>query len=127
MTDETKQIIDVMKELFSTLNDKIDTSYQKLDQKIGISNQELNDKIDTSYHELKNEIKDVKNRIAKIETTLENETNKNIQLLSEGYLPLAEDVRQLKDDMEVVKFDIDIVKKVVTTHSTDINQLKKAK
>lgn len=116
MTDETKQIIDMMKELFSTLNDKIDTSYH-----------ELNDKIDTSYHELKNEIKDVKNRIAKIETTLENETNKNIQLLSEGYLPLAEDVRQLKDDMEVVKFDIDIVKKVVTTHSTDINQLKKAK
>lgn len=94
MTDETKEIISVIKDMYNTFTERFD----KIDEKI-----------------------------TKIETTLENETNKNIKLLSEGYLPMAEDVHQLKDDMEVVKFDVDIVKKVVTTHSTQINQLKKAK
>ena len=94
MTDETKEIIGVIKDMYNTFTERFD----KIDEKI-----------------------------TKIETTLENETNKNIKLLSEGYLPMAEDVHQLKDDVEVVKFDVDIVKKVVTTHSTQINQLKKAK
>ena len=74
-----------------------------------------------------NEIKDVKKRVVNIETTLENETNKNIQLLAEGYKPLTDSVNQIKEDVDIVKFDVDIVKKVVTTHSTELNQLKKAR
>ncbi len=105
MTDETKQVIDMMQELFSALNEKIDNSNR----------------------DLKDDIKDIKQRVIKIETSLENETNKNIQLLAEGFTPMAEDIHQLKDDMEVVKFDVDIVKKVVTTHSTELNQLRKVK
>lgn len=101
MTDETKEVLDVVKDMFLDLKKDIN----RIESTLG----------------------SVDNRVTKIESTLENETNKNIKLLSEGYLPMAEDVHQLKDDMEVVKFDVDIVKKVVTTHSTHINQLKKAK
>ena len=105
MSDELKQVIDIMNSFFKTLNEKIDTSNQ----------------------ELMNEIKDVKKRVVNIETTLENETNKNIQLLAEGYKPLTDSVNQIKEDVDIVKFDVDIVKKVVTTHSTELNQLKKAR
>ena len=62
--------------------------------------------------------------------SLENETNKKIQLLAEGFqvVPeLSEKVDTLSKDMEVVKFDVDIVKKVVTTHSTELNKFGVAK
>ena len=56
MTDETKQVLEVVKEMFEALNAKID----------GLGTE-------------------MKTRMAKIETTLENDTNKRIQLLAEGY------------------------------------------
>ena len=112
MSDELKQVIDMMNSLFSTLNEKIDSSNSALN----LSNQKM-----------MNEIKDIKKRVVNIETTLENETNKNIQLLAEGYKPLTDSVNQIKEDVDIVKFDVDIVKKVVTTHSTELNQLKKAR
>lgn len=101
MTEEGKEIINAMKEMFGTLNNKIDV--------IG------------------NDVSELKQRVTKIETTLENETNRNIRLLAEGLTPLPDKVNRLSDDMEVVKFDVDIVKKVVTTHSSQIDKLRQAK
>lgn len=101
MTEEGKEIINAMKEMFSSLNSKIDV--------IG------------------NDVSELKQRVTKIETTLENETNRNIRLLAEGLTPLPDKVNSLSDDMEVVKFDVDIVKKVVTTHSSQIDKLRQAK
>ena len=69
-------------------------------------------------------------KITKIETTLENETNKKIQLLGEGFQSVTEmsdTVQSLSEDVEIIKFDVDIVKKVVTTHSTELNKLGRAK
>lgn len=101
MTEETKEIIGAVQEMFL---------------------------------ELKGEIVEVKERLTNVEQlatktalTLENETNKKIQLLSEGYLPLAKKVDALAEDMEIVKFDVDIIKKVVTTHSKELDRLGKAK
>ena len=68
--------------------------------------------------------------VSNMKVSLENETNKKIQLLAEGFqtVPeLSEKVDSLSKDMEVVKFDVDIVKKVVTTHSTELNKLGVAK
>ena len=65
-----------------------------------------------------------------IKVTLENETNKKLQMLAEGFqsVPeLSEEVHSLSKDMEIVKFDVDIVKKVVTTHSTELNKLGRAR
>ena len=57
MTDETKQVLEVVKEMFEALNAKIDG--------------------------LGTETKEIKTHVAKIETTLENDTNKKIQLLAD--------------------------------------------
>ena len=73
------------------------------------------------------ELTEVKQLAAKTAMTLENETNKNVQLLAEGYLPLTEKVNALAEDMDIVKFNVDIIKKVVTTHSKELDRLGKAR
>ena len=118
MADDTKTI-EFMKEMFSDLYSKMDEENSLLHKRIDC----IENKVDKSIEELV----DIKKRVIKTETILENETNKNIKLLSEVYPPMTEDIHQLKDDFEVVKFDVDVVKKVVTTHSTELNKLKKAK
>lgn len=104
MNSETKEILESMEVLFNGLNKRFDLVDDKFDE--------------------------MNKRITKIETILENETNKKIQLLAEGFqsVPeISEKVDSLSEDMEVVKFDVDIVKKVVTTHSTELNKLGIAK
>lgn len=107
MTDEA--IIEMMKQL---LDSKLDT---------------LREDVNSRFDAIQQELAEVKIQTTKTATILENETNKNVQLLAEGYNPLANDVNQIKDDLEVVKFDVDVIKKVVTTHSSELNKLKKAK
>ncbi len=116
MTDETKQVFDAVKDMFEMLNTKIDNMNHELNTKMDNMNDELNSKID-----------DLNSRLIRVETTLKNETNKNIKQLAEGYLPLAEKVGSLSENMDVVKFDVDIIKKVVTTHSRELDKLGKAR
>lgn len=108
MTEETREIIGAVQEMFLELNNKVDTMGQ--------------------------ELAEVKQLATKTTMTLENETNKNIQLLAEGYQHLAEktdalseQVADLTEDMQTVKSDVDIIKKVVTTHSKELDRLGKAR
>ncbi|MCI8705070.1 MAG: hypothetical protein HFE60_12580 [Anaerotignum sp.] len=105
MTDETKEIIGAVQEMFLDMK-------QEMKQEIG---------------EIRLELAEVKQLATKTAMTLENETNKNVQLLAEGYLPLTEKVDTLTKDMEIVKFNVDIIKKVVTTHSKELDRLGKAR
>lgn len=95
MTDETREILEAVKQMYSALDSKIDSKFDIIDE-----------------------------RLSKIETVQENITNKNINLLVED--PITEKLNTLSEDMEVVKFDVDVVKKVVTTYSTELKQLRKA-
>ena len=104
MTDETRQVLEVVKEMFEALNAKIDG--------------------------LGTETKEIKTHVAKIETTLENDTNKKIQLLAEGYQSVGgipEKMERLSEEVEAIKSDVDIIKKVVTTHSAELDKLGKAR
>ena len=105
MTDETKEIIGAVQEMFLDMK-------QEMKQEIG---------------EIRLELAEVKQLATKTAMTLENETNKNVQLLAEGYLPLTEKVDTLTEDMEIVKFNVDIIKKVVTNHSKELDRLGKAR
>lgn len=119
MTEETKQVIDMMKEMFSALNEKIDSGLAEVQNHVSSTENKLVAQMDTIASEVSN-----------MKVTLENDTNKKIQLLAEGFqsVPeISEKVDSLSEDMEVVKFDVDIVKKVVTTHSTELNKLGVAK
>ena len=124
MTEETKQVIDMVKEMFSTLNEKIDSSQNES----GLA--DLQSHISDVENNLSVQMDTVASDVSNMKVSLENETNKKIQLLAEGFqtVPeLSEKVDSLSKDMEVVKFDVDIVKKVVTTHSTELNKLGMAK
>lgn len=105
MTDETKEIIGAVQEMFLDMK-------QEMKQEIG---------------EIRLELAEVKQLATKTAMTLENVTNKNVQLLADGYLPLTEKVDTLTEDMEIVKFNVDIIKKVVTTHSKELDRLGKAR
>lgn len=96
MTEESKEIINVMKEMFSEM--------------------------DKRFTGLENEIKAINMKI-------ENETNKNIQILVDGHLQNTEKLQKLDtmaEDIEVLKFDVDVIKAVVTTHSSKLQAMKKA-
>lgn len=108
MTDETREIIGAVQEMFLDMKQEIKGVNKRLDN-------------------VEQELSDVKQLATKTAMTLENETNKKIQLFAEGYLPLTEKVDALSEDMEVVKFDVDIIKKVVTTHSKELDRLGKAR
>ena len=81
MTDETKQVLEVVKEMFEALNAKID----------GLGTE-------------------MKTRMAKIETTLENDTNKRIQLLAEGY----QSVGAIPEKMEQLSEEVGAIRRVRT-------------
>ena len=104
MNDDSREIIEVMKDLFDTLN--------------------------RSNQEIKAELNEVKKRVIKIETTQENEVRKNIGLLADGYSLVSEQLSELvdvPDQLTDIKADISLIKKAVASHSAELNRLPKAK
>ena len=92
--------------------------------------EQMETKMNSMDNEFSSQLKGLTADVSKIKVTRENETNKKVQLLAEGFqsVPeLSEKVDSLSNDVEIVKFDVDIIKKVVTTHSTELNKLGLAK
>ena len=86
----------------------------------------MDSRMDNMQNDFSSRLDGISADVSKVKVTLENEVNKKIQLLAEGFQPIpgiSEKVDSLSEDMEIVKFDVDIVKKVVTTHSTELNKL----
>lgn len=113
--------------------DRLETQTQNTDAKIDrleAQTRGTDARIDSLENDFSSKLNRISSDVSKVKVTLENETNKKIQLLAEGFqsVPeISEKVDSLSEDMEVVKFDVDIVKKVVTTHSTELNKLGIAK
>jgi chromosome segregation ATPase len=126
MTDENKEVISVVKDLFAEL--KNDISNVKEELKNDISN--VKEELKNDINKLEDRIAKIEDRVIKIETTQENVTNKNIQLLAEGFennIKKLERLENVPEKIENMQSDIDIIKKVVTSHSVEINKLAKAK
>lgn len=106
MNEETKEVLSVMKDLFQNMQSEINQKFSVVEQRF-----------DT-----------IESEITKIKTSIETETNQNIKLLVDGHIQNAEKldkVDSMEKDIELVKFDVDIIKKVVTTHSSQLNKLGK--
>ena len=104
MTEEGKEILSAVKDMFEVLNNKIEN--------------------------IKHEVTEVKQENSNIKMLIENEVNRKIDLLAEGYSSLAEriDIIDKKTDkIEPMQVDIEIIKKAVASHSSDLNKLKKVK
>ena len=124
---DNNELLASIESIFRSLEGQITKISEKIDETdkrlSGSSSMAVSEEVSSTKEELSKEITGIK-------MSLENETNKKIQLLAEGFqvVPeLSEKVDTLSKDMEVVKFDVDIVKKVVTTHSTELNKLGVAK
>lgn len=104
MTDESREILDSVREMFGMLSSKI----ENLESTVSITNE----------------------RIVKLETAFENKMDKNIQLLAEGFSVLTEKSEKLDnvpDKLNAMQSDLSIIKQVVTGHSIEINKLTRAK
>ena len=143
MNEETKEVLNVVKDMFEVLTGQMKEMKSDLQNQIKEVKNEVAEiknevaeiknevaEIKNEVAEIKNEVAEVKQRITKIETSLENETNRNIKLLVDGHIQNAnklEKLDKIEEDVEISKTDIDVIKKAITTHSSQINQLKKVK
>ena len=93
MTDQ--EILDTMKTLLQPINNKLG----------GLEN-----RLETFEQETKAQFTEVKSQIQEIQLTLENDTNKRINIVAEGHLDLSRklddalesEVRQLKRKIEQI-------------------------
>ena len=118
MTEETKEVINVMKDMFDILNDKIGTLSGKMKKK----------KKDIS--DVKERLTNVENKVTNIELTLENETNPRIRALYDGYIANSEKLDKIEpvvDDVKAIKTKTDIIEFAVKSHFHDINRFKRVK
>ena len=95
-----RQEIDVMKEDISDLKQEMSSMRQEMDsmrQEIGVMKEDISD-MEREMSDMREEMGGVKQRLTRIETTLENETNRGIRIIAEGHLDLS---RKLDDALKV--------------------------
>ncbi len=93
-------------------------------------NKELLSAMKDMYMDLKQEISEVKQKVIKIEATLENQTNKNIQLLVEGYMQNSnkiEKIDSISEDVNNISLDIRLLKNAILHNTEEITRLKMIK
>ena len=154
MNTENNEVLTAMQNMFDSLNTKIDSLNTRMDS-LNTRMDSLNTRMDSFQDDINNRIDILSKRldkntdkvdilskqldentrkldtvaedVSKIKITVENEIKPRIGLIAEGHQPIVEKVTSLTEDMEIVKFDVDIVKKVVTTHSKELNKLGKVR
>ena len=98
--DSMRQEIDVMKEDISDLKQEMGSMRQEIDVvKLDINSmKEEMSSMRSEIGSMREEMGGVKQRLTRIETTLENETNRGIRIIAEGHLDLS---RKLDDALKV--------------------------
>lgn len=89
------------------------TDSEKLDlllKELGSMKQDLNEKIDSVKQELKQDIDTVKQEVLAVELTLENVTNKNIDIIAEAHLDLARNLHYVQSQTEEREKDLILVR-----------------
>ena len=71
------------------------------------------------------DISEIKDRTLKIEVTLENETNRNIQLLMEAQSLNAEKIKNIDLALDVIESGVVATEAIVRQNIRDINILKR--
>lgn len=101
---------DKILELLSSMQNQISDMDSKMQKRMN----EIDDKMDT-----------LSDLIVKVEVHLENITDNNIGLLMEQYKPNVDKLDNVADKVEEIQFDLSGLKRVVISHSKDINNLMK--
>ncbi len=107
MTEETKQIIDVVMDVAKVLNEKIDNVYAEVQEvKQRVSN------LENRMTNLENRMTDLENRMTNLETTV-TEMKSQMSVMAE--------------DIVSIKLKNDSVDTTLISHTYEINRLRKAK
>lgn len=83
------------------------------------------DRLESGQEELRAEVSDIKADVAGIKLRLENEVTQKFNLLAEGQQIILERMAT-KESLEELKEEQRLLKQVVTLHSREIAELKKA-
>lgn len=112
-----------------TGEDKIIQLIQNVSQKIDGLEEGLNDLdkridgLEIRMDRLEDRQEKLTNSVNGLKIHIENETDKNIQILIEQYNPNVERLDDSVKRVEKLEFDVDSIKKVVISHSHEINEL----
>ncbi len=114
MTEETKQIIDVVMDVAKVLNEKIDNvcaEVQEVKQRVSnLENRMTN--LENRMTNLENRMTDLENRMTNLETTV-TEMKSQMSVMAE--------------DIVSIKLKNDSVDTTLISHTYEINRLRKAK
>ena len=83
------------------------------------------DKILSLLQDLSGRVSSLKDGQIEIRLHLENVTDRNIQLLLEQYIPNTNKLNDTREEVDKIKFDVGNIKRVVASHSKEINELLK--
>ena len=86
---------------------------------------ELLEELIKSVNRMQEDISEIKDRTLKIEITLENETNKNIQLLMEAQSLNAEKMKNVDMVLDDIESSVVATEAIVRQNIRDINVLKR--
>ncbi|MCI8531047.1 MAG: hypothetical protein HFI18_00700 [Lachnospiraceae bacterium] len=109
--------------------DDVEQHLEKVDQRLGDVEQHLK-KVDQRLDDVEQHLKKVDQRLddmdqdlRNVKLHLENVTDKNIQLLSENYMPAAMRYQSATEQMETMQDRIDVLEKVVAEHSVKLQKI----
>ena len=90
-----------------------------------MNEKELLEDLIKSVNRMQEDISEIKDRTLKIEITLENETNKNIQLLMEAQSLNAEKMKNVDMVLDDIESSVVATEAIVRQNIRDINVLKR--
>lgn len=88
-----------------------------------LMDRKLKSELQSELQPIKDEIRDMKQRMSSLELHLENITDKNIELLTENYVPASKRYLQESARIESIQADIDVMKRVIREHSEKLQKI----
>ncbi len=129
MTLTNEDLSTIAQLLNTTLDSKLKAELQPVEDGIRDISQHL-EKVDQRLDDVEQHLKKVDQRLddmdqdlRNVKLHLENVTDKNIQLLSENYMPAAMRYQSATEQMETMQDRIDVLEKVVAEHSVKLQKI----
>lgn len=129
MTLTNEDLSTIAQLLNTTLDSKLKAELQPVEDGIRDISQRL-EKVESRLDDVEQHLKKVDQRLddmdqdlRNVKLHLENVTDKNIQLLSENYMPAAMRYQSATEQMETMQDRIDVLEKVVAEHSVKLQKI----
>ncbi len=101
---------------------KVDQPLEDVEQHLKKVDQRLDD-VEQHLKKVDQRLDDMDQDLRNVKLHLENVTDKNIQLLSENYMPAAMRYQSATEQMETMQDRIDVLEKVVAEHSVKLQKI----